>query len=302
MGLVPVTRLRVPALLAFALLVSGCGRLFLLPAEELVATPEALDIPFREVRIEEGRGPTLHGWYLPARTDRVAGTVLFLHGNAGNVSSHLLSPAWLPDWGFNVLLIDYRGYGASEGEASLSGVAVDSRRALAYLAEREPPDTPLAVFGQSLGASVAPYVVVKSPHRQRVAAVVLDSAFSGFRRIAREKLGSFWLTWPFQTPLSWTVPDNYSARDFITRLHPIPVLIIHGKADEIVPARHARTLFELAKEPKALWLVPGAGHVQALRRAELRERLAGFLWERLDGPGPPPRPEESLIGKKVDSP
>lgn len=274
-------------------LLSGCGHLFLMPDEERVLNPGTLGVGFEEVRIDDGRGPVLQGWYLPAQSERVAGSVLFLHGNAQNISNHLLSVYWLPERGFNVLLVDYRGYGASGGTATLSGSAADAQRALAYLAEREAQAIPLAVLGQSLGGGLAPCAVARSPHRSRIEAVILDSAFAGFRRIAREKLDAFWFTWPLQVPLSWTVPDEYSAVRYIADLSPIPVLVIHGKADRIVPVDHARSLFAAAEEPRSLWLVPEAGHIQALRREEVRDRLASYLWQRLDGPGlaPPSRPE-----------
>ncbi len=283
MGLVSVRRL--PTLVvAFCLLpLLGCGHLFLLPGGEATLTPHAFELTYRDVHIDDGRGPRLHGWYLPAGNDGVTGTVLFLHGNAGNISNHLLSVAWLPGRGFNVLLIDYRGYGASQGQASLPGVAVDVRRALTYLAKREGEGVPLAVFGQSLGGGLAPYAVAGSAQRERVRAVVLDSAFSGFRRIAREKLDAFWLTWPFQVPLSWTVTDDYSAIRYIADLHPIPVLIIHGEADRVVPVEHARTLYAHAQGPKSLWLVPGAGHIQSLWSSSLRKRLAEHLRDKLGG-------------------
>lgn len=272
------------------LLLAGCGHLFLLPNDELVLNPGTLGLGYESVRIDDGRGPPLHAWYLPAETERVAGSVLFLHGNAQNISNHLPSVAWLPERGFNVLLVDYRGYGASEGTATLAGAAADSRRALAYLAEREGEAMPLAVLGQSLGGSLAPYAVIRSKGRGRVAAVVLDSAFAGFRRIAREKLAGFWLTWPLQVPLAWTVPDDYSARHFVADLSPIPVLILHGTADRIVPTAHARALHARAREPKALWLTDNAVHIRSLRRESTRDRLADYLWRQLAGQASQPPP------------
>ncbi|MFB6259305.1 MAG: alpha/beta hydrolase, partial [Thiohalorhabdaceae bacterium] len=268
--------------------------------DELVLNPGTLGLAYEEVRIDDGKGPVLKGWYLPAESDRVAGSVLFLHGNAQNVSNHLLSVDWLPERGFNVLLIDYRGYGASEGVATLSGAATDARRALAYLAEREDEGIPLAVLGQSLGGGLAPYAVSGSPYRPRVEAVILDSAFAGFRRIAREKLDAFWLTWPLQVPLSWTISNGYSGVRHVADLSPIPVLVIHGEADRVVPAEHGRSLFAAAREPKALWLVPEAGHIQALRRDKIRDRFAQYLWDRLGGPGSQPPASPDGAGFHID--
>jgi hypothetical protein len=287
--------------LAAALLVAGCGHLFLLPDDDLVLTPATLGLGYETVRIDDGRGPVLHGWYLPAEAGRVAGTVVFLHGNAENISNHLPSVAWMPERGFNVLLVDYRGYGASEGVATLAGAAADARRMLVHAAAREGVGVPLAVLGQSLGGGLAPYTVAGSQVRGRVAAVVLDSAFAGFRRIARDKLGAFWLTWPLQVPLSLTVPDRFSAERHIADLAPIPVLIIQGGADTIVPPANARALHKRARPPRELWRIPDTGHIRALRRQPVRDRLANYLWRWMDGPGQVPPAPERGSGFRLDT-
>ncbi|MDY6840281.1 MAG: alpha/beta hydrolase, partial [Pseudomonadota bacterium] len=80
--------------------------------------------------------------------------------------------------------------------------------------------------------------------------VILDSTFSGFRGIAREKLGEFWLTWPLQIPLSWTIPDDYEGVDHIPGISPVPVMVIHSVRDGIIPFHHGERLYEAAKQPK----------------------------------------------------
>jgi len=110
---------------------------------------------------------------------------------------------------------------------------------------------------------------------------VVESAFSGYRRITREKLADFWLTWPFQYPLSWTVSDEYSPSRTVARISPIPLLIIHGDQDFIVPLHHGQRLFELAREPKQLWIVPGGNHIQAFQSQSYRDRFVAYLKEIL---------------------
>ena len=189
-----------------------------------------------------------------------------------------MSVRWLPARGFNVFLLDYRGYGASGGDASLSGVQDDMNAALRTLLVRKDVDPDrVVVFGQSLGGAIAIYNVAHSTYRPHIRALVVESAFASYRRITREKLADFWLTWPLQWPLSWTVSDEYSPSEAVARISPIPLLMIHGDRDPIVPVDHGKRLFELAREPKQLWIVPGGGHIQAFQHQSYRDRFISYL-------------------------
>jgi fermentation-respiration switch protein FrsA (DUF1100 family) len=264
-------RLLVIGLLSLGLL--GCSNAFFFPYHGHVQTPEQLGLKYEDVYFSAGDGTRLHGWFLPA-PGRALGTILFLHGNAENVSTHIMSVRWLPERGFNVFLLDYRGYGASEGKPTLAGVQDDVESALKMLIARPGVDPGrIVVFGQSLGGAIAVHRVAHTAYRGNIRALVVESAFSGYRRITREKLGDFWLTWPLQYPLSWTVSDEYSPSEAVTRISPIPLLVIHGDRDPIVPSHHGQRLFELAREPKQLWIVPGGGHIQAFHKIEYRDRF-----------------------------
>jgi fermentation-respiration switch protein FrsA (DUF1100 family) len=115
-----------------------------------------------------------------------------------------------------------------------------------------------------------------------VRAVVLDSPFSDYRRIAREKLAGFFLTWPFQWLSTLAIENEYSPAASIKALSPIPVLFIHGEQDMTVPLHHSQRLYESAGHPKQLWVVPDSGHIQAVRDKTMRKRLGEFL-ERYSG-------------------
>jgi hypothetical protein len=128
--------------------------------------------------------------------------------------------------------------------------------------------------------------VAHTAYRENIRALVVESAFSGYRRITREKLGDFWLTWPFQYPLSWTVSDEYNPSEAVARISPIPLLVIHGDRDPIVPVHHGQRLFELAREPKQLWIVPGGGHIQAFQWQSYRDRFVAWLTEVLSAAPP----------------
>ncbi len=269
--------MRALATLFAALLLAGCTSFFFQPSRALVATPARFGVEFRQLDIEAADGTVLRAWYMPARGP-ARGSILFLHGNAENISTHFANVVWLPAEGFNVLALDYRGYGASEGSPSLAGAQLDIDAALRALLARPDVDPDrIVVFGQSLGAALAIYYVAHSRDRAHIRALVADSAFADYRAIAREKLAGFFLTWPLQW-LPWlTVDDDYSPAEAVGAVSPIPLLIVQGDADRVVPVANARRLFALAREPKQLWIVPGAGHIGSLRSAAERARLAAYL-------------------------
>jgi fermentation-respiration switch protein FrsA (DUF1100 family) len=255
----------------------GCNGMFFFPYRDQMLSPEQLGLKYEDVDFLANDGTRLHAWFLPA-SGAALGTILFLHGNAENISTHIMSVRWLPAQGFNVFLLDYRGYGASEGHPSVEGVQEDVNAAMRTLLSRRDvnPDR-IVVFGQSLGGSIAVYNVAHSPYRRHIRALVVESAFASYRAIAREKLAAFWLTWPLQYPLSWTVSDEYSPSQTVAGVSPIPLLIIHGDRDPIVPVDHGKRLFELAQEPKQLWIVSGGGHIQAFQRQSYRDRFVNYL-------------------------
>lgn len=270
--------------LATVLGLAGCTNLFFQPHRIQVVTPDQFGLEYDGVYFDSSDGLRLYGWWLPAQGEAI-GTVLVLHGNAENISTHIGSVYWLPKRGFNVFLPDYRGYGASEGRPSIVGVLSDIESVLSTLLARTDIDPgEVIIYGQSLGGSLAIYVTAHTPHRARIRALIVESAFSSYRDIAREKLAGFWLTWPLQYPLSWTVRDEYSPIRVIDSVSPIPLLVVHGGRDAIVPLHHGERLFEAATEPKELWINPEAGHIEIFRSESYRDRLVEYLKQRLCTP------------------
>ena len=263
-------------LLVLLLAVTGCSGLFFYPSREMQESPALKLFPHRDIEFLASDGVALHGWYFPVENAR--GSILVLHGNAQNLSTHVNSVLWLVREGYNIFIIDYRGYGRSDGKPDLVGAHRDAAAALEtlFLLPGVDPGR-VAVLGQSLGGSIAVYTVAHSRHREQIRALVIDSAFSSYRRIAREKLASFWLTWPFQYPLSWTVTDSFSAERCIAKVAPVPLLILHGLDDPVVPTRHGRMLYEEAQQPKQLWLTALPGHVQSFGDVKVREQFATYL-------------------------
>jgi fermentation-respiration switch protein FrsA (DUF1100 family) len=229
---------------------------FFYPDRVTYITPDRLNLEYDDVYIDTADGETLHGWWLPAEApeSNARGTVYFLHGNAQNISSHILNVAWMPERGYNVFTIDYRGYGKSTGDPDIEGALHDVETGLRWLVEKpEVRERPLYILGQSLGGGLGIALASEWTQRDeqpRLDGVILDGTFSGFRNIAREKLGEFWLTWPLQIPLSWTIPEDYEGVDHIPRISPVPVMVIHSVRDGIIPFHHGEALYEAAKEPK----------------------------------------------------
>jgi len=271
---------RAPAAL-LTLVLAGCTQFFFQPQRQASAAPDLRAENYRAERLAAADGTMLSAWYFPARTPAgTAGrtTVLFLHGNAENLSTQFRSIAWMPEQGLDVLALDYRGYGESQGVPTLRGVQLDIDAAMDWLLTRhEAEPRKIVLFGQSLGGALAIYYAAHGAHRASIRALVVDSAFSDCRVLAREKLAGLWLTWPLQW-LPWiTIDDDYSPKAAIAAVSPIPLLLIQGGQDDVVPAHHAHVLFDAAAPPKELWFVPEAGHIQSLRNETRRRDLVRYL-------------------------
>ena len=270
-------------LFALALLsVAGCNGLFFYPEKELRSNPVADKFAPQDVYFSTSDGLTLHGWFLASREPQ--GTVVVFHGNAENLTTHVNSVLWLVKEGFNVFIIDYRGYGRSEGAPTVEGIMLDGRAALdtVYSLNGVDPGR-VAVLGQSIGGAVAIHTVATFPRKTVIGAVIVDGTFTGFRSIAREKIGSLFLTWPLQYPLSWLFTDDFNPLEWISRVSPVPLLILQGREDPIIPERHGHLLYEGALQPKTLWLTPSPGHIQSFADAELRARVVNFLRDAFSG-------------------
>jgi fermentation-respiration switch protein FrsA (DUF1100 family) len=271
-------------LLLCTLLPTGCSSFFFYPRKQLLVNPVALRFSPEDVFFKTEDGLTLHGWFFRARPDAKA-TILVLHGNAENISTHVNSVLWLINEGFNVFIFDYRGYGRSEGKPTLPGIHSDAEAALKTLTALPGIDHDrIIVLGQSLGGAVAVYTAANTRYKQHIRALIIDSAFSSYRRIAREKLDGFSLTWPFQYPLSFLFSNAYSPEKWIGKVSPVPLLILHGERDTIVPVHHAETLFDAAGPPKEMWLVPAEGHIHSFANDTVRKQVVEYMERVLGAP------------------
>jgi fermentation-respiration switch protein FrsA (DUF1100 family) len=260
-------------------LLAGCDSWLFYPERELSLTPKIAGLEFTDVLITAADGTRLHAWWLPVPAGvPVRGTVLHLHGNGGNVASHLGASWWLPAQGYQVLLVDYRGYGRSQGEASLAGAYQDIDASFAWLAQvPQVQGKPLIVLGQSLGGAMAVhYLAGHAAQRAQLQALVLDGAPASYADMAQYTLASFWLTWPLQVPLSWLMPESDSAIYAMPQLGGLPTLLYQSIDDKVVPLSNGVRLYQAARPPRVLQLTRGE-HVQTFAEPFWREVMLHYL-------------------------
>lgn len=267
------------AALCLLLALSGCSSLLFYPEPGQPITPAAAGLAYKDVNLTAADGTQLHGWWLPAKPGvPLKGTVLHLHGNGGNLAYHLGAVAWLPEQGYQVLMLDYRGYGLSQGKPGLPAVYQDIDAAFDWL-EQQPSvqGQPLIVLGQSLGGAMGVHYLSLHPQqRARLKAVVLDGVPASYREVGQFALSTSWLTWPLQVPLSWLVPDADSAVYAMPDMKDVPVLIFHSMDDPIVPLSNGIRLYQAALPPKVLQLTRG-GHVQTFGDPTWRQVMLRYL-------------------------
>lgn len=192
--------------------------------------------------IKSSSGNDIHSWFVkPANTKPVA-TVLFLHGNAGNILSHISSVLPLVQQGYQVLIIDYSGFGFSSGNATRINARKDANAALRWLADQPGvKGRKLLVYGQSLGGHLA--AVVAQENEAMIDGLIVEGAFSSHKDIAGARMSFLG---------RMLVKEQYSALEALPKLHK-PVLVIHSTEDKVVPCRLGRKLYENANQPKEFY-------------------------------------------------
>jgi len=266
------TRHHIPALFSIiflAIVLSGCANsLFYYPDKKIYSNPSHKNLAYEDVFFYSKDGTKLHGWFLPSKTEPAesepVGTVIHFHGNARNLTAHVSFVDWLPASNFNLFTFDYRGYGRSEGTPTRQGIYEDCIAAIRYIQTRKDIDqSRLFILGQSLGGVNALAVLGENTF-SGIRAIAVDSAFYSYRRIVKDKIGAIPIIGLLKSPLSFLVVSNqYSPCNVMGQISPIPLFIIHGTSDQVVPYQHGKALFDAAKPPKYLYTVDGGKHTEA---------------------------------------
>lgn len=247
-------------------------RLIFFPSAFLEATPASYDLPYNNVWIPvtspESQPEQIHGWWIPSDRQE-APVMLYLHGNGDNISTNLSKVAWFHHLGFSVLMVDYRGYGISEGKfPSESQVYEDAEAAWYYLIRDMAIDPDqIFVFGHSLGGAIAIELATRHPD---MVGLIVEGSFTSLLDMSNrtKNFGIF--------PIDRILTQRFDSIRKVRSLT-MPILYIHGIKDEVVPADMSQTLYEATQAPSDLLMVPDAGHEDV---AEVGQEAYGVILRR----------------------
>ena len=242
-----------PGLLLLALinLINACGvehRMIFYPSSAIESTPRQTGLEFEDIFFTTRDGVRLNGWLVP-HSD-ASSTLIWFHGNAGNISHRVENIKLLHDLvKVNIFIFDYRGYGRSDGRPSEEGTYLDGEAAIELIRRRigTGAEKKIVLFGRSLGAAIAAEMATRFPSQ----GLILESPFISIAEMARAMFPLL--------PIGPFLRTNYDVREKIKKLK-VPLLVLHGERDEIVPFEHGKTVFDAAPEPKKFFPIPGAAH------------------------------------------
>src|SRR5882672_5223552 len=211
-------------------------RMAFFPAIGESVTPRQLGLDYQSLSISTRDGERLHGWSLAGPAARA--TILYFHGNGGNLSVWAPVVAAIARKGYAVLAFDYRGFGLSSGRPTERGLYEDVDAIVEHFWRDSPAALPVVYWGRSLGAAMAAYAAgVRKPD-----ALILESGFPDARSLLRES--------PLLALLALFSSYRFPAADFLGRLRsPVPVLVLHGDNDHVVPIAQGRALFDAVATP-----------------------------------------------------
>jgi len=232
--------------------------------------PSSFNVKVEDIFFQAKDGTKLHGWYIPSANARA--TLLWFHGNAGNLTHRLENIRQLQPLALNIFIFDYRGYGKSEGEPSEAGIYQDSQAAYDFLIQEKNVVSleSLFLFGRSLGGICA----VEVASSNQAAGLILESVFTSASDMAGQVSPLL--------PIGWAIRSKFSAIEKVPDLK-LPKLFLHGTKDEIVPYKLGRKLYSSAAEPKEFYDIEGAGHndTYAVGGREYFSALDRFITDNL---------------------
>ena len=232
-------------------------------------------------------GTKLHGWFIPAQNQTSpseAATILHVHGNAGNIESHIWFTEYFPQAGFNLFTFDYRGYGQSEGSArSRKPLIEDTNAALdALLARQDIDQSRIGMYGQSLGGAIGLNVMAQRPE---IKAAVIESAFASFREVAANAVGGDPPNILGRGLAKLLIKDGNRPVDAIKRIN-LPILIFHGTSDSIVPISHGRQLADAGPMAELVEFEGGEHNSLRATHGQMESMAIEFFYKHLQGKRP----------------
>ncbi|MBI9075538.1 MAG: alpha/beta hydrolase [Desulfatibacillum sp.] len=261
---------RAAVLVLLVLLIPGCiSKLVYHPTRDFQYTPQDIGLAFEEVFLESTRGNEIHGWYVPCQNARA--TVLFCHGNAGNISHRISHVKIFHDLSLSLLIFDYQGFGKSQGNPSEQATYDDARAGWDFLVKEKgalPED--IVIFGKSLGGAIA----IELAAEVQPGALFVDSSFTSTYDVAKAHYG-----WAPRFLLR-----NYPY-DSISRISKLqaPVCFFHSQLDDVIPYEQGVALFQAAPEPKAFVELSGSHNDGFVKSLDLYSKaIDAFIKEHME--------------------
>ncbi len=221
----------------------------------------------------------LHAQYLKGEKNK-KGLLVHFHGNAENLSSHFMHFLWLPKFGYDYFIFDYRGYGRSWGKPSFDGAIADGKEALdvAWKLFKKEGYEKFIVYGQSLGGPILLKSLQKFKHAAEIDLLVLDSTFVDYKKEAFDVLSGNAVTFLFSPLAFMLVSNTHSPRKDLAAIN-IPTLVIHGKKDRTVDFHHGEYIFNNLKTKKWFWPIEKGRHTDIFfnGKKEYRKKFVDFI-------------------------
>lgn len=212
------------------------------PSKTLLENPENWDMKYENVFLVTKDGVRINGWFIPANTSDKA--LLFFHGNGGNISHRRESIEVFNRLGLNVFIIDYRGYGISEGKPDEKGLYLDAQAAWNYLIEKGFGKNNIIIFGRSLGGAIATNLASKV----KPGALIIESTFSSARDMGRSIFPALSRVLIFRY--------EFNTEVLIKKIN-CPLLVVHSRDDEVIPFMLGKKVFDVANKPKSFFHIKG---------------------------------------------
>jgi len=272
-------------LLISLLILSGCSSVFYHPTSYLYSDPRVDGYDVEVLNLLAHDMINLTAWHIrDKKSTAQKALIVQFHGNAENMSSHYRILSWLLNYGHELLVFDYRGYGPSQGKPSQTAISQDMKLMLDTVEriQREGHYNKLILIGQSLGGAILLDGLankLKDPFNTLHAdLMIIDSSFLSYQDVAASKVQLSWITW-WLTPLAYVlISDSNAPANIIDSTTFPPTLVIHGTNDIVIPQKFGKQLFAKLKTPfKTLWDIEGGNHIDCFSRDNYRTKLLHYL-------------------------
>ena len=239
---IPLAALAGGYIILIALMSIFQSKLIYFPYTDINTNPQSIGLEYESIIFKSSDKTELHAWYIPKKDAKT--TLLFLHGNAGNISHRLDSIKIFNSLGMNVFIFDYRGYGNSDGRANEQNTYDDAKSAWDYLLKNKKVKAEdIIIFGRSLGGAIATNLGTKVQPK----GMILESTFTSIKEFASD-------VYPFLP--TFLIYFNYETTKYLKDLN-YPILVVHSEDDDIIPFRYGEAVFKNTNEPKSFVKIRG---------------------------------------------